>query len=316
MAKPRNDLIDRLQYVGLRTVSMMVHCYPVTWCLAGAQFLGDIMYALDKKHRDRALENLRFAFPELTEAQRRLIAKRSMRQFFQFGVEMLFTTRLVRNDNWTKIATLHDFNTTLRLLLDKHRGLIMLTGHYGNWEVLGYLLATLGFNTTSVARPLDNPYINDWVLGVRERRGQRILAKTGALEEIPNVLEAGGAVGFIADQNAGKKGIFVNFFNRRASTYKSIGLLAMRYNVPVVIGYARRRDGQFHFDVGTQDVILPQDWESQPDPLRYITQRYTHAIEALVRVDPGQYLWVHRRWKTRPKDELVPPVPPTAAAAV
>ena len=97
------------------------------------------MYALDKKHRDRALENLRFAFPELTEAQRRLIAKRSMRQFFQFGVEMLFTTRLVRNDNWTKIATLHDFNTTLRLLLDKHRGLIMLTGHYGNWEVLGYL---------------------------------------------------------------------------------------------------------------------------------------------------------------------------------
>lgn len=304
MAKPRNDFLDRVQYLALRTVSMLLHCSPVTVCLAGANVLGDLMYIVDKKHRDRALENLRFSFPEMTESQRKVIARRSMRQFFQLGVEVLFTTRLVRTDNWTQVATLHNFDTTLRLLLDRHRGLIMLTGHYGNWEVLGYLLATLGFNTTSVARPLDNPYVNDWLLGVREKRGQRILAKTGALNEIPDVLDQAGAVGFIADQNAGSKGMFVDFFGRKASTYKSIGLLAMRYNVPIVIGYARRRDGQFHFDVGTQDVILPEHWESQPDPLRYITQRYTKAVEDFVRVDPGQYLWVHRRWKTRPKEEL------------
>jgi KDO2-lipid IV(A) lauroyltransferase len=150
---------------------------------------------------------------------------------------------------------------------------------------------------------LDNPYVNRWLLGVRERQGQRIVAKRGATDEVTQTLESGGMVAFIADQNAGPKGIFVDFFGRAASTYKSIALLAMRYEVPVVIGYARRRAEAFVFDVGTQDVIHPRDWKDQPDPLRYITQRYTRAIEEMVRADPGQYLWVHRRWKTRPKGE-------------
>jgi KDO2-lipid IV(A) lauroyltransferase len=140
-------------------------------------------------------------------------------------------------------------------------------------------------------------------MNVREKQGQRIVGKKGATTEVVEVLDRGGAVGFIADQNAGSKGIFVDFFGRKASTYKSIGLLAMQYNVPVVIGYARRLDGRFKFSLGVQDVIYPADWQDQDDPLRYITQRYTSGIEQSVRADPGQYLWIHRRWKTRPKGE-------------
>src|SRR5438105_12267882 len=126
------------------------------------------------------------------------------------------------------------------------------------------------------------------MMGVRERQGQKIVGKKGATGEVTDVLDRGGAVGFIADQNAGSKGIFVDFFGRKASTYKSIGLLAMQYNVPVVIGYARRIDGRFKFAVGVQDVIHPEQWQAEPDPLRYITQRYTKGIEDLVRHDPGQ----------------------------
>src|SRR5207302_3983874 len=99
-------------------------------------------------------------------------------------------------------------------------------GHYGNWEVLGYMLATLGFDTTSVARPLDNRYVNRWLLGVRERKGQRIIDKRGAMTDIAPLLDRGGTVAFIADQDAGRKNLFVDFFGRKASTYKSIGLLA------------------------------------------------------------------------------------------
>jgi KDO2-lipid IV(A) lauroyltransferase len=179
----------------------------------------------------------------------------------------------------------------------------MLTGHYGNWEILGYVLATLGFDTTSIARPMDNPWINEWLLGVREKRGQRIIAKKGATAEVPDVLARGGAVGFIADQNAGTKGVFVDFFGRKASTYKSIALLAMEYNVPIVVGYARRMNDRFNFRVGTTDLIRPEDWKDQDNPMLYITQRFTTAIEKFVSEDPGQYLWVHRRWKTRPKGE-------------
>ena len=218
-------------------------------------------------------------------------------------VEVLFTIRLVRIDTWADYVELTDFRDVLALLMRREGGLIMLTGHYGNWEILGYVLATLGFDTTSVARPLDNPYVNDWLLGTRERNGQRIIDKKGATPIITGVLDAHGAIGIIADQNAGPKGIFVDFFGRKAATYKSIGLLAMQYRIPVVIGYARRVQNQFKFKVGAQDIIYPADWDAQDDPLRYITQRYTKAIEDFIRADPGQYLWVHRRWKTRPKGE-------------
>lgn len=303
MAKPRSDWMDKAQYVALRVVSTMILSMPVTWSLALAQLIGDAMYIMDAKHRKRAMANLTFCFPDVSVSDRKKIARHSMRQLFMLFVEVLYTTRLVRIDNWTTHAKLADFQQTLKLLLDKNRGLIVLTGHYGNWEILGYILATLGFETTSVARPLDNPYVNEWLLGVREKQGQRIIAKTGATNIIPDVLNAGGAVGFIADQNAGKKGLFVDFFGRKASTYKSIALLAMEHNVPVVIGYARRTGPTFKFDVGTQDIIYPEDWQAQSDPLRYITQRYTAAIEAFVRKDPAQYLWVHRRWKTRPRNE-------------
>ena len=268
MAKPRNDLLDRLQYLGLRLVSMTMHAWPVSANIAVARRLGDFMSRFDKRHRDRALDNLRASFPGKPESELHELARESMRQLFMLGVEVMFTTRLVKIDTIAQHLDLRDFRDTLRLLLQRDHGLIMLTGHYGNWEILGYALATLGFETTSVARPLDNPYVNDWLLGVRARQGQRIIPKKGATEGGASVMDAN----------------------------------AMQYNAPVVIGYARRVPGKaFKFIVGTQDIIRPDDWRDQPDPLRYITQRYAKAIEDSVRADPGQYLWVHRRWKTAPK---------------
>ncbi len=301
--KVRNSLVDWMQYLGLRLVSMSMHTWPVELNLQVAKSLGNLIYAVDRKHRERALGNLRRSFPDMPERQREKLARRSMQQLFMLFVEVLFTTRLVRPDTFAQYVELDNFRDVVDLLMRKDQGLIMLTGHYGNWEILGYVIATLGFETTSIARPLDNKYVNEWLLGVRERMGQRIIAKKGATEEIVDVLSKHGKVGFIADQNAGPKGIFVDFFGRKASTYKSIGLLAMEHEVPIVVGYARRINDGFRFQVGATDVIYPRDWKNQPDPLRYITQRYSSAIEAFVREDPGQYLWVHRRWKTRPKGE-------------
>lgn len=303
MAKPRIDFIDRLQYLAVRIVAMLMQCFPVNTNLRTAKRLGDLLYRLDRKHRERALANLTRSFPDISDKERELLARRSMQELFMFFVEMLYTTRLIKIDSWARYITLENLEEPLNLMLNREGGLIMLTAHYGNFEILGYLLATLGFPTSSVARPLDNPYLSEFVFGVREKQGQKIIAKKGATNDVIDVIQAGGAVGFVADQNAGSKGMFVDFFGRKASTYKSIGLLAMQYETPVVIGYARRVDDQFKFVVGAQDIIYPQDWKDQPDPLRYITQRYTTAIEALIRTDPGQYWWVHRRWKTRPKGE-------------
>ena len=297
------DLFDRVVYVAARLVSVAMHAFPVNVNLRTAKLLGSGLYLIDRRHRERALANLRRSFPEMPERQRERLARRSMQQMVMLFVEVLFTTRLIRLETWAQYVELENFRAVMEMFLRRERGLVLLTGHYGNWEILGYVLATLGFETVSIARPLDNRYVSRFLFEVREKTGQKIIAKKGATPEVQAALDQHGAVGFIADQNAGTKGVFVDFFGRKASTYKSIGLVAMEYQVPVVIGYARRVNDRFHFKCGAQDIIYPQDWKSQPDPLRYITERYTRAIEDIVRVDPGQYWWVHRRWKTRPKGE-------------
>ena len=298
------NFLHWIVYIAVRLVAVALHAFPVDLNLQTARLLGNIMYAVDKKHRDRAMANLRRSFPEKSEAECQALARRSMQQMVMLFVEVLFTTRLIRVDTWTKYVQLENFHDVQEMLLRREKGMIMLTGHYGNWEILGYVLATLGFQTVSIARPLDNPYVSKFLFGVREKTGQRIIAKKGATPEVTAALDKKLTVAFIADQNAGSKGMFVDFFGRLASTYKSIGLLAMEYDVPVVIGYARRVDDRFHFKAGPHDVIYPEDWKSQDDPLRYITQRFTKAIEDIVREDPGQYWWVHRRWKSRPRGEV------------
>jgi KDO2-lipid IV(A) lauroyltransferase len=114
---------------------------------------------------------------------------------------------------------------------------------------------------------------------------------------------SGASLGFIADQDAGRKGLFVDFFGRKASTYKSIGLLAITNNLPVVVGYSRRLENHFYFEIGVNRIIFPEEWADRDDPLTWITAEYTKAIEEFIRQDPTQYWWLHRRWKHRPKEE-------------
>lgn len=304
----RNKLADYAMYVALRVVQMTVQSWPPALGIALANALGDIFFLVDKKHRNRAIHNLRHAFPEKSDAWRWEIARRSLRnEIFTLGIEFLFTTRKIRLGAVQSLVSFENFEQTLDLMIRNEKGLIVLTGHFGNWEVLNYVMATLGLEMTAVARPLNNPYIYDFVIGVRERQGAKIIAKKGMTEIVQKAIEEGEMVGFTADQDAGKKGVFVDFFNRKASCYKSIGLLAMQYQLPVVIGFGRRTEGKYHFTVGTTDVIFPEEWRDEPDPLAYITRRYCKSIEDTIRIAPAQYLWFHRRWKTRPKGEVPEP---------
>ncbi len=295
-------------YLGVRAFASLLHCIPLEACMWLAGGFGDLLYLVDKKHRVRSMENLRLCFPNQPEAVYRRLTRDSFRLLPFIAVEFMLTPRYVKLNRLSRHFVLGEkLGEALRLLVEQKSGAVLIGSHYGNWEVLGYMLAEMGFGTTTVARPLDNPYLYAYVLGVREEKGHRIVDKTGALAELPPVLESKGAVGFTADQDAGKKGMFVDYFGRQASTYKSIGILAMRYEVPVVIGYARRLGYDFRFRVDCQDIIYPADWKDEADPLRYITQRYTKAIEDAVTGEPGQYLWLHRRWKTRPKGEVEEP---------
>jgi KDO2-lipid IV(A) lauroyltransferase len=304
--KPPSKSLQYVAYLGVRGFSTILQSLPVEFTMNLAKGVGDLLYAVDKKHRQRSMENLRASFPGQPEAVYKRLTRDSFRLLPFIAVEFMLTPRLVRRNRLHQHFVLgHRLGEALEVLVKQESGAVLVAGHYGNWEVVGYMLAEMGFATTTVARPLDNPYIYDFVLRVREEKGHRIVDKMGAMAELPEVLDGKGAVGFTADQDAGRKGLFVDYFGRPASTYKSIGLLALRYDVPVIIGFGRRLGYDFRFQIDCQDVIYPSEWKSQDDPLRYITQRYTKAIEDVVRGEPGQYLWLHRRWKSRPAGEAV-----------
>jgi Kdo2-lipid IVA lauroyltransferase/acyltransferase len=309
MAKNQGPIVTWSQYLGARLTAMGLTMFNVDSNLRTAAMIGRAMYAWDKRHRDRAARSISLAFPEWSAEKVQRVCKGSFEHFVQLAFEVCHTPRVISRDSWAKRMTAADLGPALDLL-NARKPLILLTGHVGNWEVLGYLLAVIGYEINAIARPIDNRLINDWLLGIRENKGMRIITKWDATGRMLEVLGRGGALGFIADQNAGDKGMFVPFFGRLASSYKSIGLLAIREEVPIVCGYAHRTGPGFHYELGVADVIRPEDWQDRHDPLYYVTARYARAIETMVRLRPQQYLWMHRRWKSRPRHErLGKPMP-------
>jgi KDO2-lipid IV(A) lauroyltransferase len=280
-----------------------MHCVELDQNLATAAGVGALFHRFSHRHRKRAMHNIARSFPDWPTARVEETARRSMQHMFQlFMVDAVATPRRITETSWPRYLRLGNLQGVLERLV-RGEPTIFITGHCGNWELLGYALAVIGFPLYALARPLDNPHINRWVLGIREARGMRIITKWGATPILQEVLRSGGRVAFIADQNAGDQGLFVPFFGRLASSYKSIGLLAMRYEVPIVCGFAPRLAGRFEYELTATDVIWPEDWADHDDPLFYITARFNRAMEMMICRAPDQYLWVHRRWKSRPRHE-------------
>lgn len=301
--KTHNPIMDLLVYLALRILVMLLYLFDVETNLNTACFLGRLLWKYYHRGRNRALENLRASFPEKDEKWIWETGRRSFEHIAMLAIDVLFTPRLVKRYNWRNYSRYKNAERT-KWLMQEGRGLLIIGAHYSNFEIVGYLMGLFGFNVYSIARPLDNKFINNYLYGVRQRMGQNIIDKKGAAKLMGKAASTGATLCFIADQDAGKKGIFVDFFDRKASTYKSIGLIAITNNIPIVVGYSRRVENRFYFEIGVERIIFPEEWADKEDPLEWITAEYTKAIENFVREDPSQYWWLHRRWKHRPKTEL------------
>lgn len=288
-------------YLVVRLTVGVAQAMTIEQSYAFARVLAAVLYRVDKRHRQVGLENLRIAFgDQLSEADRDKIVRDVYRHFATMLMEILHIPRKLHPTTWRDRITLVGHERVLDLLL---RGgpVILLSGHFGNWEMAGYLFGVFGFAPFSVARTLDNPYLDKFLRTFRERTGQSLIPKTGGYDQMLEVLRSGRVLSFIADQDAGQNGLYVDFFGRPASTHKAIALLAIEHNAPVVVGYARRIGPGFRYEVGCEAVIEPHEWTGTADDARILTQRYTSALESVIRRDPAQYLWLHRRWKHQPK---------------
>ncbi|MBI1917064.1 MAG: lysophospholipid acyltransferase family protein [Planctomycetes bacterium] len=310
MSKARSRLADYAVYLLVRVFVCIIQVLSWESARQFARGLAWLLYKVDHRHRLVAGENLRHAFGEqLDERQRDAMVRAVYVHFCTMLVELIQLPRKFHIHNWKQYGRLYGGDKVVAGLLSD-RSLLIVTGHLGNWEIAGYALGVFGFKTYAIARTLDNPYLDHFLLSFRERTGQKVLAKKGDFDQIQELLAGSGAIATLADQDAGQRGLFVDFFGRPASTHKAVALLALEYNTPlVVIGVPRLGEAEFNgfqfeeparYRIILSDYIDPEEYKGRPDAVKAITQRYTTALERVIRLAPEQYFWLHRRWKHQP----------------
>jgi len=295
-------IIDFLVYVVVRILICIVQAMRIETGLQVARGLAWLFCDVLRIRNGVVDDNLAHAFPKMSPTERRRLARRMWEHLFLLVLEVVHTPRKIHETNWRDHVRLGNEAELVRLLLDD-RPLMVVTGHLGNFEVGGYVLGILGFPTYTVARTLDNPYLDRFLNRFRSVTGQHIIPKNGGYDQILDVLARGGTMTFLADQYAGPKGCWVEFFGRPASAHKAIALLALENNARVSVSVSRRLDRPMQFELLNYVTTDPNATADRSTcTVRELTQWYTARLEDLIRRTPDQYWWLHRRGKdTREK---------------
>ena len=300
MAKPRSRIADFTVYLVLKAMACALLMLPLAWSLGLVRVLSQGVYLLDRRHRRVAFDNLRYAFPgRYDDRQLARFVRDVYEHFAVLLLEMLLIPRKLRTGCLPHFLAVPESPDYLRAMTSG-KPIVLVTAHYGNWEAAAHILNLCGFHGHLVGRPIDNPFIDAEIRRFRERAGHRLLSKEGDVRAMRDVLKKNGLLVTLADQDAGPRGLFVDFFGRPASTHKAIASLAHKNGAVIVVGGARNAGGVLQYQLWLPDVIWPEEYDGHPDAVTVLTQRITWAIERAVRQDPRQYLWLHRRWKHQP----------------
>ena len=254
------------------------------------------------KLRKTAEFNLRLAFPEWTEAERRGVLRKMTRNLGWMAAEFARFPRYTR-DNIEQIVVL-DGHENFLAGQSRGKGVLYLTGHIGAWELSSFAHALYGYPLHYMARPLDNEPLDRMVNHYRGLSGNRPIFKNESARVMLKVLKEAGTVGILADQNTmPEEGVFVDFFGTPACTTTGLARMALHTGATVVPGYAywdeNLRKYRLRFE---PPVELLRSGDTERDILEN-TRRFTSTLEVVIRKRPEQWVWIHARWKNRPRGE-------------
>jgi KDO2-lipid IV(A) lauroyltransferase len=258
--------------------------------------LGGLAFRLGVR-RDVVLDHLRRSFPDQDE---RWVLRTARASYSHLGREAATMLRLLDAvpdtiRRMTEVEGLDD----VRAALEEGHGVVLVTGHLGNWEIGGSALAVRGVPIDGVAQRQANPLFEALLQRARDRLGMRIIERSRASREALRSLRAGRLVAFVADQDGRGSGVFVPFMGRAASTHRGPALMALRTGAPIFFGVALRAVGGYQ--VRLRRVQTDRSGPTE-DAVRRMTAAFTAVLEEEVRRMPGQYFWQHKRWKTRPRE--------------
>lgn len=260
--------------------------------------LGRIWFVFDRRHRNVAVENLRLAFGDrLNAVEIRSMARQVFCNLIRIVFEIGWGMRLdaSRIQDHFRYYGLHH----LQAARVKGRGVLVLSAHIGNWELLGNAVGSIGFPMSAIYRPLDFKPLDLFFVNLRSRNGTRLFPKEGAMLKIIRSLRNNELVGVLLDQNTVvSSGVFVDFFGKRACTNQGLAQIARMTEAPVVPLFLVREEDGYRVEFGPE-VPLVKTGDRTRD-IDENTKNYTGVIESMIRRYPEQWFWVHRRWKTRP----------------
>jgi len=263
--------------------------------------VGWLGYVFDFRHRAIALDNLRLAYGDDYEPR---WGRRVLRQCWRHFGRITADSMALSHMPVERLQSLVDYEGLehIRAAYAQGRGVLVFSGHFGNWEMTAMMQGYLGLPLGLVARPLDNPDLERLLARLRERSGNRIIHKRNAVREMLRAVRNKQGVAIVIDQDARSDGVFVPFFGRLASTTPTLALLAIRTGAVVIPSFSVPLDNGRYRVVYEPPVEVPSSGDRDRDVLE-LTAACTAIIEEWVRRYPEQWLWMHRRWKTTPKGE-------------
>ncbi len=296
----RHPVRDACEAAAVRGLMAFFRALPYGVSLAAGRALGRAIGWLDRRHTALARAQLAEAFGEGSRESR--LAPEVYAHVGMCVAEMARVEGRARRGEiaaWVRIEGMEH----VKAALEKGRGLAIVSGHLGNWELGAVAMAAAGIPLSIVARPLDNTRLDGILVRIRQAGGSEVIGKRNALRATREILARGRGMAILIDQDAREHGVFVPFFGREASTIPSIAAISLRAGAPLVVTAMRRSpDHLTHtltFEpVEVPDPAIPQD---RTEDARRLTALLTAKLEARIRQAPAQWLWMHRRWKTRPR---------------
>ncbi|HVP70632.1 MAG TPA: lysophospholipid acyltransferase family protein, partial [Gemmatimonadaceae bacterium] len=276
--------------IGARAVTRVL---PMRGVIAAGTFLGWLFHTFDRPHRRLALRNLEAAFPGRPARERAAIARDMFAHFGRLLTVLLKFSTMTPRQMLARVE--FEGDERVRAAHAAGGGALLFTGHFGYWEINALVHAlTLG-PMAVLARPLDNPLLNDLLERVRGRTGNSVIYRRGALRRVFRTLDANQVVALLIDQHIHTDAVNVDFFNRPAATTSALAAIALRTGAPVFPVFALPLPGG-RFRMVYEHAVDPPP-AGDPDALRDFTQRCTDVLEMYVRRYPGLWLWMHRRWR-------------------
>ncbi|MEO8622012.1 MAG: lysophospholipid acyltransferase family protein [bacterium] len=285
----------RAEYYGLRAAANALR--RLSFRRAGdiGEWIGRLIYSPFGMRRDVVERQVRAAFPGLAEPEVLRIARESYGNLGRTTIETAVLPKCTPDeligmfdiiDNWEIVDE----------AFKRGKGLLVVSGHLGNWELGGAYIAARGLRMEAVARRMQNPLFDKYLTDTRRSVGVHVIHDADAVKRVPRIIRSAGVVGFLFDQGAaGLASTWVPFFGRYAKTPRGPAVFALRLDAPIVFACAvREPDGRYSMKF--EEIVVERTGDRERD-VDAIVGAYTNALERWVRKYPEQYFWQHRRWK-------------------